>query len=354
MITDIHLQNFRSYKDSSFELSQGVNIIVGPNASGKTNLLEAILMVTRGSSYRAKDIELVRLTAPWAKIEAHTNTNDTRIVRLEMEGDHIKKSYKINDQVFHRMNIQKSVPVVIFEPNHLQLLHGSPELRRLFLDDLLEQTIPEFGTIRRRYKRVLSQRNSLLKKGPQVGRGQLFVWNIRLSELGEQIVKARQALVDNINEQINMLYSKVSHTKTPVHLTYRSRFSHKHYGSELLSKLESHEQDDFDRGFTSYGPHREDMDIFLKNQPAQITASRGETRTILLIFKVIEAEIIEQARGVRPVLLLDDVFSELDVTRRQALTQFLQPYQTFITTTDADVVVQHFTQNCNIIPVTST
>ena len=351
MITDIHLQQFRSYKDDSFEFSKGVNIIVGPNASGKTNLLEAILVVARGASYRAKDSELIEFGKTWARAEAHTLTNDIRAVQLTHEADHTQKQYKINGQTFQRMNLTKSLPVIVFEPNHLQLLSGSPELRRQFLDDLLEQTTPSFSSARRQYKRALAQRNTLLKRGYRLGHAQIFAWDVRLSGLGEQIAQARIGLIGDMNKKVESLYRKLSKTKSSIRLNYRTSFSGDSYASGLLHKLEVHQAEDFERGFTAYGPHREDLEVFLDNHLAQEIASRGEARTLLLVLKILEAEIIEQAREVRPILLLDDVFSELDGARRQALTKFLQPYQTFITTTDADVVLQHFTESANIIPV---
>jgi len=174
---------------------------------------------------------------------------------------------------------------------------------------------------------------------------------VRLSGLGEQIAQARIGLIGDMNKKVESLYRKLSKTKSSIRLNYRTSFSGDSYASGLLHKLEVHQAEDFERGFTAYGPHREDLEVFLDNHLAQEIASRGEARTLLLVLKILEAEIIEQAREVRPILLLDDVFSELDGARRQALTKFLQPYQTFITTTDADVVLQHFTESANIIPV---
>src|SRR5579872_3349266 len=137
MVTDIHLQQFRSYADESFEFSPAVNIIVGPNASGKTNLLEAVQVISLGSSYRAGDQEHVRFTQPWARLEAHTDHNDDRVVIIECEELKTEKKFKINDHTFKRLSLQKSLPLVLFEPNHLLLLSGPPETRRQYLDDLL-------------------------------------------------------------------------------------------------------------------------------------------------------------------------------------------------------------------------
>ncbi|HEX7963747.1 MAG TPA: AAA family ATPase, partial [Candidatus Saccharimonadales bacterium] len=195
MITNLRLQHFRSYDDASFELEGGVNIIVGPNASGKTNLLEAVLVLARGASYRGRDGELVRFGASWARLDAETLEGE-RVVKLVCESDErCVKSFVMDGQQLSRLTPQRTLPIVLFEPNHLLLLSGSPELRRSFLDDLIEQTNVRFGPLRRHYKRVLAQRNALLKKQPRDLEQQLFVWNVRLSELGGQIARERAALV---------------------------------------------------------------------------------------------------------------------------------------------------------------
>jgi DNA replication and repair protein RecF len=350
MITDIHLQHFRSYTDASFELSPNVNIVVGPNASGKTNLLEAILISSKGSSYRAKDIDLVEFNNEWARIEANYN-NLNRIVKLQKNNfDKIDKSYEINTNKTKRLNLAQTIPVVLFEPNHLFLLIGSPELRRNFLDDTLEQTVLGYKTLKGQYKRALTQRNVLLKrdasKNPEV-----FVWNVRLSELGGRIFRERSALVEKMGKEIDGLYGSLSGGSEKIKLEYKTNISTVNYETDLLQKLEQSASSDMLKGFTTYGPHRDDLQIMINDRLGGEVASRGETRTILLALKVIETQVIEEARGQKPLLLFDDVFSELDGARRLALTKILGGYQTIITTTDADVVVQHFMDSNNIIPL---
>ena len=134
---------------------------------------------------------------------------------------------------------------------------------------------------------------------------------------------------------------------------YRSSCPETQYGTQLLHRLEASMEDDIIRGYTSYGPHREDFVLLFDGRPAAEVASRGEVRTAMLSLKIAELGLIESVRGLKPILLLDDVFSELDGARRQALTRYLKDYQAFITTTDADVVLQHFIDNCTIIPMSS-
>lgn len=347
MITNIRLQHFRSYSDASFEFEPGVNVVVGPNASGKTNLLEAVLMVARGKSYRAHDSELVAYDQPWARVDADL-ASDHRVVKLENQSEHTKKSFEIDDKILHRLVLSRQLPTVLFEPNDLLMLSRSPELRRAFLDDLIEQTDSRYGTTLRTYKRTLLQRNRLLKNGASAA-NQLFVWNLRLSELGAQIVESRLAMTERINQQLSQVYSELARTKSQLNLSYQTKLSTEHYASALLKKLEQDQDLDIARGFTGAGPHREDIAFTLNSQPLSTTASRGEVRTTLLSLKIIELKIIEVVREQKPILLLDDVFSELDGVRRKALTEFMQSYQTFITTTDADVINHAFSKSANII-----
>jgi DNA replication and repair protein RecF len=347
MITDLRLQNFRSYRDEAFEVAPGVNIIVGPNASGKTNLLEAVLVLARGSSFRAKDVDLVKFESPWARIDADLEAGDKRTVKIMAEGN---KGFEIGGQKLTRLSQQKSLPLVIFEPNHLLLFNGSPELRRNFLDDLIEQTVLGFSATRRHYKRVLTQRNTLLKKNPRGLNQQLFVWNIRLSELGGQIARQRQDLIARMNQEFTEIYSRLSGRKHDLELFYSSQFTAEAYESSLLKSLEAEVDLDVVRGFTLSGPHRDDFEVEINGKNIKVAASRGEIRTTVLALKILELQTLEQLRNIRPLLLLDDVFSELDNKRRRQLTEALSGHQTFITTTDADMAVANFPAG-NIIPV---
>lgn len=347
MITDLRLQNFRSYKDTTIEFNAGVNIIVGPNASGKTNLLEAILVMCRGSSYRAADQDLVAHKADWARLDAHTLQQE-RTIKIQKNPN--TKEYLIGGTTLMRLPLTRSLPVVLFEPNHLRLLTESPEHRRNFLDDIIEQTVPVFGQLRRQYKRTLAQRNSLLKQNflPD----QIFVWNVRLSELAGQIVEHRIAFINEHKEDLSKLYAKLAGKKTETNMVYETKLSAGSYASSMLKSLEANLATDRERGFTTVGPHRDDLGLLLGGYPLALAASRGETRTMLLALKLLETRTLEKARDTKPILLLDDVFSELDGARRRALTEHLRDHQTFITTTDADIVIQHFLDNCTIIPTT--
>jgi DNA replication and repair protein RecF len=349
MIADIRLQHFRSYGDAAFEFSPGVNIIVGPNASGKTNLLEALLVLGRGSSYRAGDEDLIAFAEPWARVDSLVD-NTPRTFKL-FRDQRDKKQFEVDGKAYKRFVSGIALPMVMFEPNHLQLLHGSPDARRNYLDDLLEQLQPAFGQARRNYRRVLAQRNALLKQGHSRAASQMFAWDVRLSELAGVIVRARAKLVQQIGQRLPELYARLSESERQVDARYDAQFDPDGYETKLLHKLEQSLERDLLRGFTGNGPHREDFRVTYDGHEAVGAASRGETRTAILALKIIELEMLEAHTDRPPTLLLDDVFSELDGLRRKLLTSYVEKHQSFITTTDADIVLQNFTESCNIIPL---
>lgn len=345
MITSLRLQHFRSYNDSSFEFDAGVNIVVGPNASGKTNLLEAILVLAGNRSFRARDQDLIQFNKPWARLDSYFDKNN-RVLKLQPT----EKVYELDEKPFKRLNLERTVPVVWFEPNHLQLISRGPDSRRDYFDDLLERTQPGFKPLAASYRRTLAQRNSLLKRGHQSAARQLFVWNIRLSELGSQIALTRQKLVNQVNETLSKNYSQIAKKKYQLKLEYDCQFAVDNYASQLLSKLEANSEREIERGFTLYGPHREDFGFYLNDQPVNHTASRGEVRSLMLALKIFELKLVEYCRGQTPIFLLDDVFSELDGSRRQALISRLKDHQTIITTTDADSVIEYFSES-HLLPI---
>lgn len=349
MISTIRLQNYRSYADASFEFEPGVNIVVGPNASGKTNLLESVMVLAQGGSYRARDTDLIRFNSPWARLESNF-ANQNRVVKLQAQ-NLPPKLFEIDGKPYRRLSFERTVPVIYFEPNHLQLLSRGPDQRREYFDELLVRSRPGHKTLLNSYKRTLAQRNALLKHGRTAAKEQLFAWDVRLSELGSQVALSRSELAASINSGLPKTYSQIAKHKSDANLEYASQFPVSSYASKMLHKLQSTVSLDLERGFTGSGPHREDFILYLNGQPAGQSASRGETRSLLLALKIFELGLIESARSIKPIFLLDDVFSELDGSRRKALVARLKNHQTIITTTDAEAVLEYFSGKHNLIPL---
>ena len=338
MISVIKLKNFRSYDDASFDFSSGVNMIVGPNASGKTNIIEAILLTTSGSSYRGRDINLIKHDCEWSRIDLLIG-EDVRTVKFQNELGKIKKTIEVDGLTRQRMPKAKSIGTVLFEPNHLLLFHGGPELRRDFLDTILSNLSLEYADVLRRYKRTLLQRNTILKRD-FVKRDDLFIWNIRLSDLAGVLAKFRLNLVKELKIAINDLYGSISDSVMDMDVEYISKSRLDNYSTDMLRLLADNFEVDLARKHTTIGVHRDDILVTMNGYDIKDVASRGEVRTVVLAMKIFEANKIFSQSGIRPIVLLDDVFSELDESRRIALSSYFLENQVFITTTDVDIISQ--------------
>lgn len=349
VFTSARLQNYRSYTDSSFEFEPGVNIIVGPNASGKTNLLDALHFAAIGGPIRANKEFIIKTDETWARVDVLTDENEKRIIRLKQDE---RPEFELAEKRYKRLTPERMVPVVLFEPNHLYQITTSPEQRRQFLDDILSKTDKEFVTTKNNYIRTLRQRNSLLKLSVAEIKKQIFAWDVRLCDLAGRYVEKRMQLVDKVNQQSSDIYSSIAGKKHSLELAYESKIPQNNYASNLLKKLQTRLELDHQRGFTGYGPHRDDVSIRIDGHDMRNVASRGETRSILLALKVVEARLLEDVYQQKPLLLLDDVFGELDGSRRKSLIEFMSGSQTFITTTDADIIAHNFMVGTKPISIT--
>jgi len=335
MIAEIRLKQFRSYEDQLFTLNKGINIVVGPNASGKTNLLEALVVACQGSSYRTTDTELIKHNHSWARIDTLNDKQETRTVKLFITNK-LNKEFVLGHKAYKRLTLINQLPVVLFEPNQLLMLSGSPETRRNYLDEILEQTQPGYKKLKNDYLRTLRQLNTLLKNSGSSN--DLFPWDVRLSRLGGLIANARAELVAILNKQITQVYRHIAKGNTVISLNYTPLVKIDQYESLMMKRLELNRELDRLRGFTTSGPHREDMKILIDQKTVDAVASRGENRSLTIALKMLEADIIKQKTQLQPIVLLDDVFSELDENRRASLIESLINYQVLITTTEADSI----------------
>ena len=338
VITSLQLVGFRSYLDAEFEFGSGVNIVVGPNASGKTNLLEALLLASKGKSYRVDNQDLINYESDIARLSVSFVDSD-RVVTIERTNGQCVRRLMVNGTEHVRWRREDDLPVVLFEPDHMTLVNGSPSGRRAYLDGILESTVSGYKTALARFTRTLAQRNRLLKT-PHVAEEQYFVWDMKFAEYGAEVVRHRRVLADQINNVLAGHYAAIANRNTPLTVEYTTPITHVDYQSGLLAALHKNRDTERMRGFTLSGPHREDLSIRLNNQSAELTASRGEVRSIILALKLAEMTMIERAFDTTPLLLLDDVFSELDTNRQKSLATALKGRQTVLTTTNADTWVR--------------
>jgi DNA replication and repair protein RecF len=216
------------------------------------------------------------------------------------------------------------------------MLSGPPELRRNYLDGILELIKPGFQKTRREYMRTLRQRNILLRKG-KVSSAELFPWNVRLSHLGGEIARLRAELTLGLNKKVKNVYSALSGTAAKIDLIYKSGVEIGSYENHLLKKLESDLEIDLMRGFTGSGPHREDLEVLINQKTPSAAASRGEARMLVIALKILEVDKLEQCLDKRAIILMDDVFGELDRERSTTLTRYLSGHQSLITTTESSL-----------------
>ncbi|HSX41108.1 MAG TPA: DNA replication/repair protein RecF [Candidatus Saccharimonadales bacterium] len=334
MLKSLKLSNFRSFSDQSLEFNPNITLIVGPNATGKTNILESLFVLATTRSFRAKDQELIRDDGDFYRIEVGLD-DDNLALGYRRSPVSTEKKTQLNGAGRPLKDHVGSLLTVLFEPNDLLLISGPPERRRRYLDFVLTQTHTGYLTTLQRYRRTLAQRNALLAdwRGQE---SELFAWDVKLTELAADIDQSRQNLISYVNERIEDLYTGIAGSRELLSLQYRS-LEGDDYSSAFLAALEQNRSRDIGAGFTTIGPHRDDFDISFKGSDINNVASRGEMRSVVLALKLAELAFIESTRGRKPLFLLDDVFSELDDARRKHLINVLSEYQTVITTTNADV-----------------
>lgn len=332
-IKKLSVQNIRSHKSFATDFSSYVTVITGKNGTGKTSLIEAVYIALQGSSFKGSDGDLLRTNSDWWRIDITLDDDTKRSITYNPEKSQGKKQFTVDSKITYRLPPKNKYPIVLFEPEDLRLLHGSPVRRRQFIDTFISQLNPHYSAVVRKYERALKQRNNLLKK-QHTHTDELFVWDVALSEYGAYIVEQRIIFIEQINSKLNDAYNTIAGIKDSVSVHY----SHTFIGDikqKIVNELHNNLERDILVGNTSVGPHRHDVVFMFNNSPALSSASRGEVRTIVLALKFLEVEIIEEITNTPPIILLDDVFSELDTTRQKALSDTIRTHQIIITSTDA-------------------
>lgn len=352
MVRWLQLTNFRSYKDARYELGSAATVVVGPNASGKTNLLEALYVLATTGSFRARHGELVNHGADETLYRIVAGLEDDEVAfGYHDTGTTATKRATRNNVKSSLVDHVGRLHVVLFEPNDLLLIFGGPDRRRKFLDGVLVQTSKPYLKTLHAYRRVLAQRNKLLSDWTG-DTNTLFAWNVQLADLAADIHQQRQRFLMHINQLASERYAAIAGATQDLELRYISTVTVEEtdtYATAFLAALQASQQRDIGAGFTTIGPHRDDISIQFRGGDISTRASRGEMRTVILVLKLAELDYIEKHTSATPLLLLDDVFSELDADRRRYLIATLKDRQAIITTTDADHVVGELAGDVAII-----
>jgi len=325
----------RNYAGLEVELGPGTHVFVGANGQGKTNLVEAIVYLSTLSSHRvASDAPLIRHGAERAIIRADVVRDDrSLLVELELNGGRANRARINRNPVSRTREILGIVRTVVFAPEDLALVKGDPGDRRRFLDDLMVQRQPRMAGVRADFDRVLKQRNSLLKSAGSARRSSatevdatLSVWDEQLANLGAEITVVRRDLVSSLRPLAGAAYAELVPGGDSIDLTYRSAVAEALDGDidairvELLRLLAERRKDELDRGITLVGPHRDEVEISLGPAPLKGYASHGESWSAALALRLASYDLLTR-ESAAPILILDDVFAELDSNRRAHLAE---------------------------------
>jgi DNA replication and repair protein RecF len=340
----IWLTNFRNYDTCDCEFaSDGLTVVEGPNGQGKTNLLEAIGYTATLRSFRGASPEVMIKKPHDSGVIRGLGEREGRELLTEAELNLTRRSRTlINKQPLRRMTeTQDLLAITVFSPDDLSIIKGGPALRRQFIDDLLADGDPAMRAVQRDYERVVKQRNTLLRQAanrltPDVALT-LDVWDSKLSDLGETVGDARQQIIEELQPFVESAYQDLADSETisRVSLAMSASWRAKNGGVGLASALTEARSADLARQITSVGPHRDEIELEINGLPARTQASQGEQRTLTLALRLAGHRLLERKIKSQPILILDDVFSELDEDRSRRLVSELPKCQTFLSTANA-------------------
>ena len=322
-VSYLSLMDFRSYKSLELKLNTGTHIFLGENGEGKTNIAESIMYLALLSSHRVSSTApLIKLGAEKAYIRAKIEDgSQSSIIELEINNGKANRAKLNQNPVRSQREIAGIVKAICFSPEDLDLVRGDPQERRQLLDHLIVQHSPRISAVLSDYERALKQRNSLLKaRAPQ---SSLEPWDEHLAHFGSELLAARIAMVDSLQPYFAASYSSISKKKN-AHFTYKSSIENatsdiNENKSLFKSRLKEVQNQERERGISLIGPHRDDLLLFLGDQPVKGYASHGESWSIALSLRLASYELLK-AEDESPILILDDVFSELDSQRREQLS----------------------------------
>ncbi len=339
IVEKLELKNFRNYENLSIDFSDNVNIIYGDNAQGKTNIIEGIYLCSTTRSHKgSKDRDMIKIGSDAANLKMYLK-KDTFNYKFEIIlNKNAKKNIFINGTPIKRAaDLYGIANIVLFSPEDLNMIKNGPAERRKFMDAELCQINRLYFKYLAKYNKILDERNELLKKmnGDANAEDTLFVWDRQLIEAGSFIIKERENFINELNEIILGIHEQISGGKENLVIKYVPNVSYDGFSETLKKNLGK----DLYNKTTSVGPHRDDIEFYIKDKNVRVYGSQGQQRTVALSLKLSEIELVKRKIGENPILLLDDVLSELDRTRQQSLLNFIEGIQTIITCTGLEEFV---------------
>ena len=352
-IKKLFLQNFRNYEKEIFTFSDGLNVLFGKNAQGKTNCAEAVFYLCTGASLRIRhDKQLIRMGAECAKItaEAQNRYGNVTIEAIIWEN---KREIRVNgSKIAKNADLLGYINSVFFSPGELRLIQDGPDERRRFMNLSISQTSAAYYTALLRYNKILDQRNSLLKNHDvSLILDTLPVWDEQLCKYAAVIVKKRAEFLEKLAPLAKEYHAYLTDGEEELAVKPSAKYggTEGEIAKTLTARLENNYEKDLRLGFTTVGPHRDDLDVLINGADAKSYASQGQTRTAALALKLSEIQIFKTLSGENPILVLDDVMSELDLKRRKKLLQCVAGVQTILTCTHTERVL--YGAECNKIRI---
>lgn len=351
-VKSLKLINFRNYKNLDIDFSKSTNIIYGNNAQGKTNIVESIYLCASGRSHRtSKDFELLKNSEAsfYIKLTLNKFENEGQIEITYSPEE--RKKIKINELPIKRLaDLMGHLNAVMFSPEDLQIIKQGPSERRRFVDITLSQLRPSYFYDLQQYSKILYQRNTLLKSIPERKELEetLTVWDKHLAKTGTRIMTGRYKFIKRLDGFAKQRHDLLTAGKENLLLKYAPSFeydfslSEKEVEEEILRLLAQNRRKEILKGISLIGPHRDDINIMLNGENTKVYASQGQQRTAVLSMKLAEIDLMKEESGDYPVLLLDDVLSELDDDRKKQLLDGIEGMQTFITCTDRGLFDRSF------------
>ena len=340
-MTELELIHVRNHSHKQITFTPNIIVIHGPNGRGKTNILESAYIATMGHSHRTSDMkDVIHWNEDEASIIVHFMKAETPHTLQIKWGRQGKKLIRLHDNPLSQKELVGTLNTVIFSPEDLELIKGTPSLRRRFLNMEISQTSPQYYHQLTMYQRAVQQRNRVLKEYSHKAHAPVQDWDEQIATVGAQIIQKRLESLKKLNQLMDLMNRKLTNGKEDLRLQYTQPYSEHTLlvtKEALLSALQSHLAEDRRRFQTSVGPHRDDIIFYSGPMDLKRFGSQGQQRTAILSVKLSELEYIKSEVGEYPILLLDDVLSELDQERRQNLLKFIHKrVQTIITTTDTE------------------
>ena len=332
-IKKIKIKDFRNYIDEEIILNKNINIFYGENAQGKTNIIESIFLCAMGKSFRAKkDAEMINFDSPNSLIEVDYKKSDREgTIKIELG---TRKNIYLNGIKQKKLSeLLGNINLVIFTPEDINILKGSPDNRRKFLDIMISQLRPNYLNCLNRYKNTLEQRNNYLKQIQEFGKDTslLDIWDEKLADYAISICKYRMEFIKKIQEKIENIHNGITQNKEKIEIEYITMCKEK---DEFLKALNERKKLDIIKGYTTRGAHRDDFIVYINGKEVSVYGSQGQNRTAMLSLKLSELQVVYDEIGEEPILLLDDFMSELDSIRRKSFLENIGNTQVIITCTE--------------------